>query len=400
VYDLTLPRAVCDGLQTGHPWVFRDKLGRPPGLPDGAWVRLLDPAGKTVGTGLYQEQGGVAVRLFRSGRGPVDAAWIKRLVEQALNRRVALLAETNAYRAINGESDGLPGIVVDVYAGVGVLQTYAPALDAVGRYVGGLVARRLQLQSLLWKAPSTRVGTGDTPTRVLRGSRPYVVRFEEGDLRLAADLYSGQKSGTYLDLRGLRRYLSQMDLRGRRVLNLFSYTGAIGLACAMAGAREVVNVDQAAPALEFGRRYHAHKALRWVQADIFQWLEEAPREPFDLIIVDPPSMAANRNQAVGALKTYHRLYSSLASRVKPGGCLVACCCTSRITRKEFEEKVSYALRPMQRIAVLPMELDHHPGIPEADYLKVMVFQRSDRAVPRAAGKKKGQSRRKPRKSKR
>lgn len=383
--QLTLGRAVCEGLREGHPWVFRDKVGQAGKLRDGAWVRLSDAEGKIVGTGIYQAEGGVAVRVFRLGRGPVNAHYIKQLLDRAIERRGDLPAETNAYRVINGESDGLPGIVVDTYAGVGVLQTYAPGLDAVGRYVGGLVAERLQLQSLVWKAPSKRVGDKQMSNRMLRGSRPYVVKFEEGPLRLAADLYSGQKSGTYLDLRGLRRFLLSQDLKNQRVLNLFSYTGAIGLACAQAGAREVINVDAALPSLEFGQRYHSHPTMKWVEADIFEWIEKLAKGEYDLIIVDPPSMATNKTQVARALKTYHRIYTTLAPKLKPGGCIVACCCTSRISRREFEEKVGYALRPMQRIANLPMEVDHTPGLPEADYLKVMVYQKPDR--PASKGKR-------------
>lgn len=391
---LTLGRAVCDGLKQGHPWVFRDKIGEPKNLKDGDWVKLLDPQDKMVGTGIYQAQGGVAVRVFRHGRGPFNVPWIKQVVDRALERRGEILAETNAYRVINGESDGLPGIVVDCYAGVGVLQTYAPGLDCLGRYVGGLVADRLKLNSLVWKAPSKRVGEREADNRLLRGRRPYVVRFEEGPLRLSADLYSGQKSGTYLDLRGLRRFLLGQNLRGQRVLNLFSYTGSIGLACAHAGAKEVVNVDQALPSLEFGQRYHAHPAMKWVEADIFEWMDHVAKEEYDLIIVDPPSMAGNKSQVAKALKTYHKLYSTLLPKIKSGGAIVCCCCTSRISRREFEEKVSFALRPMKRIANLAMEPDHEPGTVEADYLKIMVFQKSGslvagtRSAPKAASSKK------------
>lgn len=376
--QLILGRAVCEGLAQGHPWVFRDKIGQPKSLQDGDWVRLLDPREKVVGTGIYQAQGGVAVRIFRHGRGPLNAEWLKQLVDRAIKARGDLPAQTNAFRVINGESDGLPGIVLDVYAGTGVLQTYAPGLDGIGRYVAGLVADRLELQGLIQKTPSKRVGEAESAHRLLRGRRPYVVRFEEGSLKLAADLYSGQKSGTYLDLRGLRRFLLAQDLRGQKVLNLFSYTGSVGLACAQAGAKEVVNVDQALPSLEFGRRYHAHPAMKWVEADIFEWMDHIARDEYDLIIVDPPSMAGNKNQVAKALKTYHKLYSTLLPKVKPGGAVVACCCTSRISRREFEEKVSFALKDMKRIANLEMEPDHEPGTPEADYLKIMVFQKPDR----------------------
>lgn len=377
-----LRRTVCDGIEGGHPWVFRDKVGDVSGLCDGDWLELMDPSGVMVGTGVYQSEGGVAIRVFRLGHRRPTPDWFRRQLDVAIERRAELRGQTEAYRILNGESDGFPGIVIDVYSGVGVLQTYAPGLDALGRYLGGLVAERLQLSALIWKAPSKRVGGGETANRLLRGARPYVVKFQEGTLHLAADLFSGQKSGTYLDLRGLRRYLLGLDLRGKKVLNLFAYTGMSGLACALAGAKEVVNVDQAQPSLDFGRRYHKHPAVSWVAADVFSWVESLAKGEYDLIIVDPPSMASNKTQVAKALKVYHRLYSTLLPKLRANGMLIACCCTSRISTKEFEEKVSFALRPLSRTISLPMEPDHQPALPEADYLKVMAFRDEGASLPK------------------
>lgn len=366
---------VCEGLETGHPWVFRDKVGDDRALSDGDWLQLVDPDGAVVGTGVYQAEGGVAIRVFRLGHRPVTVGYLKARLDQAIDRRADLLAETDAYRVLNGESDGFPGIVVDIYAGVGVLQTYSPGVDALGRYAAGYIADRLELSALVWKMPSKRVGGRETPNRMLRGhERPYVVKFHENKLVMAADLFSGQKSGTYLDLRGVRRFLLGLDLRGKKVLNLFAYTGMSGLACAAAGAKEVVNVDAAQPSLDFGRRYHKGAAMKWECADVFPWIDALPAREYDLIIADPPSMASNKTQVLKALKIYHRLYSTLLGKLKPGGTLIACCCTSRISPREFEDKVSFALRPMSRKLALPMEVDHRPAFAEADYLKVLVFR--------------------------
>lgn len=379
-----LKRSVCDGLEGGHPWVFRDKVGDDSGLKDGDWLQLMDSGGTMIGTGVYQAEGGVAIRVFRLGLGRLNGDWLKRQLDAAISRRAELPAETDGYRVLNGESDGVPGIVLDVYAGVGVLQTYAPGVDAIGRFLAGLAYQRLGLSALIWKAPSKRVGSKQQANRLLRGERPYVVKFQEGTMELSADLFSGQKSGTYLDLRGLRRHLREQDLRGKKVLNLFAYTGMAGLACALAGAKEVVNVDQAQPSLDFGRRYHKHQAMSWVAADIFDWVNELPKGGYDLIIVDPPSMASNKTQVTKALKAYHRLYTTLLNKLKPGGTVIACCCTSRITPREFEDKVSYALRPLHRAEALPMEIDHKPAFAEADYLKVLVFRQDAAAMAREA----------------
>lgn len=393
--DHILKRPVCDGLESGHPWVFRDKVGDTRHLQEGDWLRLLDPGGAVVGTGIYQAHGGVGIRVFRLGHRPVTVAWLKQQLEEAIERRRPLWTETDAYRVLNGESDGFPGIVLDAYAGVGVLQTYSPGLDALGRLLARWVVERLGLTTLVWKEPSKRVGQKSGRIRLLRGERPYVVRFHEGDLNLAADLYAGQKSGTYLDLRGLRRTLRQQNWSGRRVLNLFAYTGMAGLACAEAGAQQVVNVDQSPQALDFGRRYHKHPAMTWVAADVFTWVNDLKPKEYDLIVVDPPSMASQKGQVPGALRIYQRLYHTLAQKLKPGGSIVACCCTSRISRRQFEEVVSLALRPLSRIANLPMEPDHQPGFPEADYLKVMVFRQALPSGDRPSKGRRGRNTRRP-----
>lgn len=387
---LVLKRAVCDGLMSGHPWVFRDKVEKTTeGIKDGQWLRLLDPSGHEVGTGLYQAEGGVAIRVFTLGQEQVTTDWLQERLRTAISLRSGLRQETDAFRLVNGEGDGLPGIVLDIYGRVGVLQTYSPGLDILGRYVARVARECLGLTSVVAKAPSKRVGDKGQVCRRLYGEQPYVVRFHEGPLLLAADLWSGQKSGTFLDLRGLRRLLLSFDLKGKRVLNLFSYTGTAGLACALAGALEVVNVDAAGAALEFGRRYHHHEAMRWQQADVFTWIGTEIPHRYDLIIVDPPSMASNKGQVPRALAAYHHLYQQVLTMLKPDGKVVACCCTSRISRRQMEEKVSLALRPMSRRSSLAMEPDHPATMIEADYLKVLVFDRDPRA--RVAESKKGLS---------
>lgn len=370
-----LKKAVAEALRNGHPWVFRDKVSSASAVfQDGEWLQLVDQDNKPVGTGIYQAKGGVAIRVLRLGQEPVSVGWLRKQIGKAIAKRAPLTQETDAYRVLNGENDHFPGVVLDVYAGNGVLQTYTPGVDALGRYAAAVASQQLSLKSVVWKTPSKRLDSEDRPNRLLRGARPHVVKFYEGKLKLAADLWSGQKSGTFLDLRGLRRYLQALDLNGKRVLNLFAYTGTAGLACCAAGAKEVINVDQAQPSLDFGQRYHGHKAQRWVCADIFSWVKGYQAQPFDLIVVDPPSMASNKTQVGRALATYKRIYAAVHRLLRPGGTIVGCCCTSRISPGEFESTLRQALRGMRRTERLPMELDHKPRFDEANYLKILAFR--------------------------
>jgi 23S rRNA (cytosine1962-C5)-methyltransferase len=197
----------------------------------------------------------------------------------------------------------------------------------------------------------------------------------EGPLRFRVDL-TGQKSGAYLDLRGLRRWLLGQDLGGRRLLNLFSYSGTLGLAAKTAGASEVWNVDSSRSALEMAARFHGG-GEHDVCADVFEWLPRlAHREVFDLVIADPPPMTSRMEQVEGALAAYRRLYRAAARHVAPGGRIVACCCTSRIDARSFQNAVVTGLGKGFRVERrIPPEPDHPVGFAEADYLKVLVLYR-------------------------
>ena len=289
--------------------------------------------------------------------------------------------ETDAFRAVNGESDGLPAVVVDVYRDTAVLSTYSTGADALGRVVAAEVCRRLGLARVLWKPAHRRAAGGPDALRALRGDLPAApLEIREGPLTMRVDL-AGQKSGAYLDLRGLRRWILAQDLTGARVLNLFSYSGTLGLAARHAGAAEVWNVDSSRGAIELAARFHGGGPRDQV-ADVFEWLPRlAQTERFDLLIADPPPMTSRVAQVDGALAAYRRLYRAAAAHVAPGGRLVACCCTSRIDARSFRQAVVTGLgkgfRFEQRI---PPELDHPVGFPEADYLKVLLFQAPGRAI--------------------
>jgi 23S rRNA (cytosine1962-C5)-methyltransferase len=364
-----LKAAPAAAVREGHPWVYRDKLSSvTEKFADGQWLELLDPHDGIVGYGIYHREGGVGIRVL----GPTLPD-VRETVAQAVRRRRKLQNETDAYRVINGENDGLPGVVLDVYAGWGVLQTYQPGVDSLGRYAAALACQQLELRGLVWKLPHRRIGPGADMARILRGHPPDVVEFHEGSLQLSADLLAGQKSGTFLDLRGLRRWLRRQPLEKTAVLNLFAYTGMAGLAACAAGAAMVVNVDAAQPSLDFGARHHAHPAQRWVCADIFRWLSTPDSVRYDLIIVDPPCMAYTMAQVPKALAAYRKLYTSVARRLKPGGRIVACCCTSRIAPAQFDSTLSSALPNMAIQERLPHEPDHRARFSEANYLKIVVL---------------------------
>lgn len=368
---------------SGHPWVFRTHLSTAAdGFREGQWLRLVDSANAPIGYGICESAGLIGIRVFKRGKNEPTRDWLLKQLDKALAKREDTRKYTDAFRAVHGESDGFPGVVIDIYGPVVVLQTYSPSVDSLGRYLASVIAKRFELQHVLWKLPTKRRKTSDSEASVrwLRGGISTPIRFREGKMQLTVEPQTGQKSGAFLDLRALRKWTNAQDLRGKKVLNLFSYTGTLALAAENAGATEIWSVDIAPKALETAKAFHTIDASkhRFIQADIFDWLKNLPAgEKFDLIICDPPMMASATTQVRKALDTYQRMYESLAPHVNKGGQLVAACCTSRIARKRFTDLVAKTVAPKGfklKTSLLP-EADHPTGFSEADYLKILVFSR-------------------------
>ena len=363
-------------IQQGHPWVFKSHLSSAANIfKTGDCLALVNASNEVFGYGLFEKDALIAIRLLKAGKTPPSAEWFKSKLKKILSRRENIKKFTEGYRALHGENDGIPGVVFDVYGKIGVLQTYTPSVDPIGRYLAWVLRKELHLESVVWKAPSRR--KKEIVSRLLYGKQPKPESIREGKLKIAVDVGEGQKSGAFLDLRGLRKFLSLQNLKGKRVLNLFSYTGTLGLAAEVAGAQEIWNVDISKGALKFSEQFHSldKKKFRYVAADVFSWVESLPpQEKFDVIIVDPPSMASETKQISVALKAYSRVYKRVLPHLKPKGMMIVCCCTSRITRQQFNEvaKKSFSTS-LRKMKSLPPEDDHPVGFPQGDYLKLLVF---------------------------
>lgn len=381
------------GVALRHPWVFRDHMSSAASvLRDGERLRLVDGSNRVVGYGIYEATGAIAIRILRRGPAAPDAAWLRGQLASAVARRAELATHTDGIRLVHGESDGIAGVVVDRFADTLVVSSYAAGADVLARYAGHALAagpivgpaRHVVLRPAhLRRAPAA-------PARTLRGAPPDVVHIVENGLSLAIDLASGQKTGTYLDLRGLRREVAAAPLAGARVLNLFAYTGMLGRAAAVAGAATIVQVDASERALAFAAAHHGDGAAparpapsyTFITADVFAWLPSFTDEPFDLVIVDPPAMTSKATQVPSVLAAYRKLYRAAARLVRPGGSLVAVCCTSRIERAVFHRTVGDALGPGFVLDhEIPPEPDHPVSFPQADYLKIAWWRHRLDAMP-------------------
>jgi 23S rRNA G2069 N7-methylase RlmK/C1962 C5-methylase RlmI len=364
----------------GHPWLFRDHLSSAASVfRDGDWLRLHDGANKVVGYGIYEAAGAIAIRVL--GAAYPDATWLRGRLQAAVDRRRELAARTDGIRLVHGESDGIPAVVADRYGDTIVVTSYAAGADALARYTACALGTAITgdavgpARSVVLR-PARRRHTPPPPARQIRGEPVAIAHFVEDGASYAVEL-AGQKTGAYLDLRGLRHAIAELPLAGARVLNLFAYTGMLGRAAALAGATDVTNVDESARALEVAAAHHT-AGQHHVTADVFAWLPAlAANEVFDLVIVDPPAMTSRKIQVPAVLAGYTKLYRAVAPHVRPGGLVVAACCTSRIERSAFTPCVRDALGAgfaLER--ELAPEIDHPVGFPQADYLKIALWRRS------------------------
>ncbi len=377
-------------LRRGHPWLFADSVVEQnrPGSAGELGV-VFDKKDRFLAVGFYDPDSPIRLRVLHAGNPvTIDAAWRKTRWDEALARRDGLFDNsTDGYRCINGESDGWPGLVMDRYAKTFVLKIYSaawfPYLGEIadlfqGSFPGcGLV---LRLSRNLRDAAAKPGGCSEG--QWLAGPGPVEpVVFRETGLWFEADVLRGQKTGFFLDQRENRRRV-EARARGRSVLNVFSYTGGFSLYAARGGAARVDSLDLSAHALDGARRNFALNQAdpnvaacghRTIQADAFEWLGREEPARYDLVIIDPPSLAMQESAHGAALSGYASLIRQGIRRLNPAGILVAASCSSHIPAAEFLELVRQAARAsgrgFEQLEVTAHAPDHPATFKEAEYLK-------------------------------
>lgn len=362
-------------LASGHPWIYRNHLPRHE-LQTGDWLRL--EAGRASAVGLYDAEGAIGVRLFSREAVP-DRAWLREKVVSALALRRLVPAETDAYRLIYGEGDGLPGVVADRYGRYAVLKSYAASVERLLPDVAWALAKELKLRGVLWrKAAGLEPLYGELP--------PPELTVSENGLKFIANLFEGQKTGLFLDQRENRQTVRRLSA-GRTVLNLFSYNGGFSVYALAGGARRVVSVDIAAAAVRDAERNAELNGFspslhQGMKADVFERLEAFERsgERFGLVVLDPPSLAKDKKSRHAALRAYEKLNVAAMRCLEPDGLLATSSCTSQVSSEAFKEMLSVAARAAGVRAQLVHEaaqaLDHPVPLhfPEGRYLKFVVLR--------------------------
>ena len=372
-------------LRAGHPWVFAGAIAR--GLSEiaaGDPVRVRAADGRVVGTGYANPTTTIAVRLLAHADEPVDDALVARRIDDALALRRAVLPEASALRLVNGEGDAFAGVVADRYADVVVCQFLTAGAARLAPAVVAALAARLAPRTIYERSEgAVRREEGlANAVGVLAGAEPPVpLEIEEDGARYLVDVVHGQKTGFFLDQRETRRRV-RLLAAGRRVLNLFAYTGAISIAAARGGAERVVSVDSSRGALELAEAAWARNDLpagpaSWIEHDVFDYLR-AEAERHDLIVVDPPPFVRRRRDFSAGLRGYKDVNLHAFRRLEPGGLLLTCSCSQHVPADVFRDTVAAAAADAGRIARVVAEWGHPPdhpvalAHPEGRYLKALL----------------------------
>jgi len=365
-------------LRSGHPWVFADDVRRSDG--EGDVVRVVDGAGRLLGTALWAKGAQLPLRLLAREEVALDEKLLRARLEQALARRRQLLPGADAYRLVHGEADLLPGLIVDRYADVVVIQTAARAMDAREPAIARLLVELTGARLVVARDDGSARDFEGLPRRtaVLAGGGATTVVYHDAGSAFEVDVLTDGKTGGFLDQ--AENHARAGEYARGDGLDAFSYHGGFALALARGGCTSVLALDERAQAVERARANAARNQLAQVtveQANAFDRLRalESEGRAFDVVVLDPPALAKRKSAVRGAERAYKELNLRGIRLTRPGGILITCSCSGKMTAQLFGEVLEAAARdagrPIQVLERRGAGRDHPPllGVPETDYLK-------------------------------
>jgi 23S rRNA (cytosine1962-C5)-methyltransferase len=370
----------------GHPWIFSGAIEKIEGGADVAGVAdVFDCEAHWIARGLWSPKSQIRVRTLTRQREEIDGDFFSRRINQAFSIRESVLSRmTNAYRIVNGEGDFLPGLIVDRYNEFLVCQFLTAGMDCFKPLVVDSLARLLAAKGIFEKSegrvrdeegiqPSVGVLAGEPP--------PERIAIKENGFKFVIDVRRGQKTGFFLDQRDNRAVLSTLA-RDKKILNCFSYSGAFSVYALGGGAREVVSLDSSRPALELAERNLALNGFggsNLLKADAFSYLKEC-NTAFDIIVLDPPSLARKRGDLDGATGGYKFLNLHALRHLRSGGFLLTFSCSQHLSLDLFQKVIfGAAVDAGRRVTILKrlgQPIDHPVSLhhPEGEYLKGLVLR--------------------------
>ena len=385
--QIYLKRGKEESLRRFHPWVFSGAiLKTDDGVDEGNLVRVLSNDGNFIAVGHYQK-GSIAVRVLSFRDVEIDDEFWAARLESALNMRIAIGVadnpDNNTYRLVHGEGDMVPGLIIDVYGKTAVMQAHSIGIHNCRKMIAEQLVKVMdhRLENVYYKSETTLPFMDNMENGFIYGGSDDNIAIENG-LKFYVDWLRGQKTGFFVDQRENRALLEHFA-KGRKVLNMFCYTGGFSFYAMRGGAKLVHSVDSSAKAIELTNRnvelnFPGDQRHQAYCEDAFKFLEQ-DGDQYDLIILDPPAFAKHRGALHNALKGYTRLNNKAFQKIQSGGILFTFSCSQVVTKEHFRNAVftaaAQAGRKVRILHQLHQPADHPINIyhPEGEYLKGLVL---------------------------
>lgn len=369
-------------LLRGHPWIFSGALASLPKVAPGSILPIYSAEGEFLAQGYFNPGNSLVGRILSFNEGDVKIELRKKLIEAFALRTNFFDSKTNAYRLINAEGDGIPGLIVDSYNGYLVIQVHTQGIENLKSFFIEQLIDLAQPKGIYEKSLSpSRQEEGLQPVEGLcYGEIPETIEILENGLKFAVSIPHGQKTGFFLDQRSMRAQIGQLS-KGRKVLNCFAYSGGFSIYALNGGAESVTSVDSCAKACELAQKNTTLNNLQGhtvVQSDVFEFLDRADFN-YDLVILDPPAFAKKKGNINHALKGYQRLNEKVLRKLPPRSLLLTCSCSYFIDETMFQLALFTASRRAERnvriIGKQSLAPDHPISIthPEGSYLKSLLL---------------------------
>ena len=381
----------AESLLNGHLWIFSGALQQPPHwIEPGGLVDVKSPTGQFVARGYYNPNTDIAIRILtRDIEEAIDEEFVRRRIRSAVAlRQVFDPDKTNTYRLVNAEGDLLPGLVVDRFAEILVVQIHTAGMERLRSLVIDILAEETGTHGILMRNDSQsrrREGLEVEEPEVVFGGVPTQVAIRENGVLFLVDPWQGQKTGFFLDQRDKREALRKYAAHSDRMLNCFSYTGGFSVCAALSNNKaQITSVDISTPAIESARQQFMLNGIdpnahQFLIADVFDYLEQAHKdgEQFDVVVLDPPAFAKTKDARMPALKAYRRLNTLGMQVLRPDGILLSCSCSGFVGMDDLLGAISQASqrlsRSVQLLETYTHGVDHpvHLAMPETSYLKAV-----------------------------
>jgi 23S rRNA (cytosine1962-C5)-methyltransferase len=379
-------------LASGHPWIYRQDVIEGPqsdatsGGP--TLVQVTDERRRALGLATWAVASPVALRILdtTASTPPDFLGIVKERLARARARRDKLRLDRDAFRLAHGESDGLPGLFVDIYADAAVLQTTSVAMDAHRDQLATMVRTSLDVRIVIGRDDGSARDFEGLPRQkaVLAGGGPTEVAYRLGENRLLADLFTDSKTGGFLDQADNHALVASLAPRGASCLDAFTYHGGFALALARKGGRVLANDEdaQAVARAQANAKRNQLDNLTVRHSNAFDLLRslEAEKQQFEVVVLDPPAFAKRKSGDTAAERAYREIFMRGLRLTSPDGLMVACSCSGRVSREHFDELVAEAAadcgRGVQILARMGAGRDHPElvGVPETGHLKCWILR--------------------------